>query len=319
MGELFLTSFESVALLLVMAVPGFIVAKLNMVNKGEAVKFLSVTMLYILQPFVTVNSFLNTDFSMDILWNMLAIFLFTTITEIGILYFGKLVLHPIKKLDLDSKGIIAYGGAFGNLSYMCIPFLQLLAPGRHELILYASCSCVIFNLLGWTLGNYIITGDKKYISLKKAVLNPPTLSFIIALPLFIFNINFKRFDLDGVANVFSLFANAVGPLSMTLLGIKLAEMKMKELFLDYRVYLSSALKLIVYPAFGFCIMLLMSTFMDIEPIRLNLVALSAMPIANNTMMFVSMANKDTSLAAKEVMISTILSCVTIPLFIMLMV
>jgi predicted permease len=116
-----------------------------------------------------------------------------------------------------------------------------------------------------------------------------------------------------------LFANAVGPLSMTLLGIKLAEMKMKELFLDYRVYLSSALKLIVYPAFGFCIMLLMSTFMDIEPIRLNLVALSAMPIANNTMMFVSMANKDTSLAAKEVMISTILSCVTIPLFIMLMV
>ena len=319
MGELFLTSLESVALLIVMAVPGFIVAKLKMINKAEAVKFLSVTLLYILQPFVTVNSFLNTEFTMDILWNMLAIFLFTAVTEIAILYIGKAILIPFKKLDVDSKSIIAYGGAFGNLSYMCIPFLQLLAPGRHELILYASCSCVIFNLLGWTLGNYVITGDKKFISLKKAVLNPPTLSFIIALPLFIFNINFQRFNLTGIANVFSLFANAVGPLSMTLLGIKLAEMSLKEMFLDPRAYISSAIKLILYPILGLIVMLLMSTFMDIEPIRLNLVALSAMPIANNTMMFVTMANKDTGLAAKEVMISTILSCVTIPICIMLMV
>ena len=319
MGELFLTSLESVALLIVMAIPGFIVAKLKMINKAEAVKFLSVTLLYILQPFVTVNSFLNTEFTMDILWNMLAIFLFTAVTEITILYIGKAILIPFKKLEVDSKSIIAYGGAFGNLSYMCIPFLQLLAPGRHELILYASCSCVIFNLLGWTLGNYVITGDKKFISLKKAVLNPPTLSFIIALPLFIFNINFQRFNLTGIANVFSLFANAVGPLSMTLLGIKLAEMSLKEMFLDPRAYIASAIKLILYPILGLIVMLLMSTFMDIEPIRLNLVALSAMPIANNTMMFVTMANKDTGLAAKEVMISTILSCVTIPICIMLMV
>lgn len=319
MGELFLTSLESVSLLILMAIPGFIVAKLKMVNTTEAVKFLSVTMLYILQPFVTVNSFLNTTFTMDILWNMLAIFLFTAVTEIGILYLGKLIVHPIKKLDADSKGIIAYGGAFGNLSYMCIPFLQLLAPGRYELILYANCSCVIFNLLGWTLGNYVITGDKKFISIKKAVFNPPTLAFLIALPLFIFNINFKRFNLDGIANVFSLFANAVGPLSMTLLGIKLSEMSVKELLLDYRPYISSAFKLVLYPALGFIVMLIMSTFMDISAIRLNLVALSAMPIANNTMMFVTMANKDTSLATKEVLISTVLSCITIPLCIMLLV
>lgn len=319
MGELFLTSLESVALLIVMAIPGFIVAKLKMINKAEAVKFLSVALLYILQPFVTVNSFLNTEFTMDILWNMLAIFLFTAVTEIAILYIGKAIVHPIKKLDVDSKGIIAYGGAFGNLSYMCIPFLQLLAPDRHELILYASCSCVIFNLLTWTLGNYVITGDKKFISLKKALLNPPTVAFIIALPLFIFNINFQRFNLTGIANVFNLFANAVGPLSMTLLGIKLTEMSLKEIFLDYRAYIASGVKLILYPIIGLLVMLLMSTFMDIEPIRLNLVALAAMPIANNTMMFVTMANKDTGLAAKEVMISTILSCVTIPICIMLLV
>lgn len=318
MGQLFLTSLESVALLIVMAVPGFIVAKLKMINKEEAVKFLSVLMLYVLQPFVTVNSFLNTEFTMDVLWNMLAIFLFTAVTELAILYIGKLICKPFKKIDVDSAGIISYGGAFGNLIYMCIPFLQLLAPERHELILYASCSCVIFNLLCWTVGNYAITGDKKYISLKKAILNPPTLSFIIALPLFIFNINFQRFNLTGIANVFSLFSNAVGPLSMTLLGIKLAEMNLKDLFLDYRVYIASGIKLILYPVLGLLVMLLMSTFMDIEPIRLNLVAIGAMPIATNTMMFVSMANKDTGLAAKEVMISTILSCVTIPICIMLM-
>ncbi|MBR2349144.1 MAG: AEC family transporter [Clostridia bacterium] len=318
MTALFLTSLESVALLLLMAIPGFICAKLKMLNKAEAVKFLSVTLLYILQPFVTVNSFLNTEFNSGILLNMLAVFLFTAVTELLVLGIGIGITKAIKPLDVDSKGIISYGGAFGNLGYMCIPFLQLLAPGQHELILYASCAVVVFNLLGWTIGNYVITGDKKYMSIKKAIFNPPTLSFIIAMPLFVCNINFARFNLDGIANIFRLFADAVGPLSMTLLGIKLAEMSLKDIFLDYRTYIASGIKLIIYPIVGFLIILLMTTFMDVSDIKLNLVALSAMPVANNCMMFASMANTDTSLAAKEVMISTILSCVTIPLCIMIM-
>ncbi len=324
MLQLFLTSLESVGLLILMAVPGFILAKCKMVNKAEASKFLSVMLLYLLQPLVTVNSFLNTKFSVDIVWNMVAVFLFTGIAELIVLFIGMGVTKAVKKIDVDAKGIISYGGAFGNLSNMAIPFLQLLAPGQYEILLYASVSSVIFNLLGWTIGNYVITGDKKYISIKRAVVNPPTIAFIVALPLFIFNVNFASIegvDLTGLQNTFDYFAKCVGPLMMTMLGIKLTEMSLKELFLDWRVYVASALKLIVFPLVGILLILVMSTFMptNLEQIRLNLVVITAMPVAANTMMFATMANKETALAAKEVMISTILSAATIPVWIMLFV
>ncbi len=319
MLELFLTSLESVGLLILMAVPGFILAKCKMVNKPEASKFLSVILLYLLQPLVTVNSFLNTPFTKEIVWNMVAVFLFTGVAELIVLFIGIGVTKAIKKIDVDAKGIISYAGSFGNLSNMAIPFLQLLAPDQYEILLYASVSSVIFNLLGWTIGNYVITGDKKYISVKRAIINPPTIAFIIALPLFIFNVNFITLDVGGLKNTFDIFSKCVGPLMMTMLGIKLTEMSPKELFLDWRVYIASALKLIIFPLVGILLILLMDTFMDISAIRLNLVVITAMPVAANTMMFATMANKETALAAKSVMISTILSAATIPIWIMLFV
>ncbi len=319
MLELFLTSLESVGLLILMAVPGFILAKCKMVNKPEASKFLSVILLYLLQPLVTVNSFLNTPFTKEIVWNMVAVFLFTGVAELIVLFIGIGVTKAVKKIDVDAKGIISYAGSFGNLSNMAIPFLQLLAPDQYEILLYASVSSVIFNLLGWTIGNYVITGDKKYISVKRAIINPPTIAFIIALPLFIFNVNFITLDVGGLKNTFDIFSKCVGPLMMTMLGIKLTEMSPKELFLDWRVYIASALKLIIFPLVGILLILLMDTFMDISAIRLNLVVITAMPVAANTMMFATMANKETALAAKSVMISTILSAATIPIWIMLFV
>lgn len=310
---MFLTSLENVLLLLAMAVPGFIVAKLKMLKSNEAaINFISVMLLYICQPFITFNSFLNTDYNPVILWNMLAVFVMTTLLMVGLSMAAKLVLS--KSRDPEIRSMVPYASVFGNVGYLCIPFLQILVPGDNVVILYATCSIVAFNLTAWTLGNYILTGDKQFIKLKKAILNPPALSFILALPLFILNLNFNRSgSLDGIAKVCRLFAELVGPLSMTLLGIKFSEMKLKEIFTDLRVYLSSGIKLVISPLLGISILLLASLFMDIEAVRLNIVAFAAMPTATNLMMFSSLYGKDVKLSAKMVMLSTLLSILTIPL------
>ena len=326
-GELFLTSLISVALLLVTAIPGFIIGKLKMIDSEGAVKFLSVMLLYVCQPFVTFNSFLNTPYDSSVLIGLVAVFLFTCVSMSAILFGGYFLVRRFRSIDCDTAGIMAYGGAFGNVGYMCIPFLQLLDPGNHIIILYATCSVVAFNLIAWTLGNYVLTRERRFISLKSAILNPPTLSFIIALPLFMLNINFLGASdltgaaadaVSGIANICELFSDMVGPLAMTLLGIKLAEMKAKELFNDKRAYIAVAVKLVAAPLIGFALVYLMSTFMDVTPISLNLIALSAMPCANNIMMFATILNRDSTLAAKEVMISTVLSCITIPVILLIL-
>lgn len=327
MADLFVTGAISVLLLLLMAVPGFILGKMKSVNTDSAVKFLSVMLLYILQPFVTFDSFLNTPYDSGVLVNIATVFLFTCVTIGAVLGAGALIAGFIPALDQDAKGVIAYGGAFGNVGYMCIPFLQLMRPGDHVIILYATVSVVAFNLMAWTVGNFALTRDKRHISIKRALLNPPTLSFIVALPLFLLNLNFTEAAsltgaakelVDGIAEVISFFSDMVGPLAMVLLGLKLSDISFRELFTDPRVYIASSLKLVLYPLLSAALISLMSLIMNISEISLNLLALSAMPCAQNIIMFSTVYEKDSALAAKEVTVSTLLSVITIPLILMLL-
>ncbi len=320
MGDLFLTGAISVGMLLLMAVPGFILGKMRSVNTESAVKFLSVMLLYILQPFVTFDSFLNTAYDPEVLINIVIVFVFTCVTIGAVLAVGSFAMR-FTKFGKDVGGVIAYGGAFGNVGYMCIPFLQLMAPGDYVIILYATVSVVAFNLMAWTVGNFALTGDKRHISLKRALLNPPTLSFILALPLFLLNLNFIKAEgltgaalkvVSGIQEVIGLFSDMVGPLAMVLLGLKLADIRFGELFADGRVYIAAGIKLIFFPLFGVALTALMSLFMNVESISLNLIATSAMPCAQNVIMFSTLYDKDSALAAKEVTVSTLLSIVTIP-------
>lgn len=320
MGDLFLTGAISVGMLLLMAVPGFILGKMRSVNTESAVKFLSVMLLYILQPFVTFDSFLNTAYDPEVLINIVIVFVFTCVTIGAVLAVGSFAMR-FTKFGKDVGGVIAYGGAFGNVGYMCIPFLQLMAPGDYVIILYATVSVVAFNLMAWTVGNFALTGDKRHISLKRAFLNPPTLSFILALPLFLLNLNFIKAEgltgaalkiVSGIQEVIGLFSDMVGPLAMVLLGLKLADIRFGELFADGRVYIAAGIKLIFFPLFGVALTALMSLFMNVESISLNLIAMTAMPCAQNVIMFSTLYDKDSALAAKEVTVSTLLSIVTIP-------
>ena len=253
-------------------------------------------------------------------------FLFTCVTIGAVLAIGSFAMR-FAPFGRDAGGVIAYGGAFGNVGYMCIPFLQLMAPGNHVIILYATVSVVAFNLMAWTVGNFALTGDKRHISLKRALLNPPTLSFIIALPLFMLNLNFLKAEtlsgaayeiVSGIREVTTLFADMVGPLAMVLLGLKLADIRFKELFSDGRVYIAAGIKLIFFPLFGVAVTALMSLFMNVEPIALNLIAMSAMPCAQNVIMFSTIYDKDSDLAAKQVTVATLLSVVTIPVMLLLL-
>ena len=324
MGDLFLTGAISVGMLLLMAVPGFILGKMRSVNTESAVKFLSVMLLYILQPFVTFDSFLNTAYDPEVLINIVIVFVFTCVTIGAVLAVGSFAMR-FTKFGKDVGGVIAYGGAFGNVGYMCIPFLQLMAPGDYVIILYATVSVVAFNLMAWTVGNFALTGDKRHISLKRALLNPPTLSFILALPLFLLNLNFLKAEgltgaalkvVSGIQEVIGLFSDMVGPLAMVLLGLKLADIRFGELFADGRVYIAVGIKLIFFPLFGVALTALMSLFMNVESISLNLIAMSAMPCAQNVIMFSTLYDKDSALAAKEVTVSTLLSIVTIPVMLL---
>jgi predicted permease len=315
---MFLNSLINVGYLLLMAVPGFITAKTKLFKNESAVSVISVILLYICQPFITFNAFLNTEYNSKIFINAVIAFFLTALLMLLLCLIGWNILRF--EPDHDKRGIMAYAGSFGNIGYMCVPFLMILMPNNTEILLYASSAIVAFNITGWSVGNYLLTRDKQFISIKRAILNPATLSLVAALPFFFFNINFIRFpSLSGLQNVIALFSGLVAPLAMTILGIKLSEIKPKELFLDYKVYVATAIRLILSPILAFGLLMLINLFWDISAIRLNIIALAAMPAANNLMMFCSMYQKDTNFSSAIIMLSTLLSIITIPIALTLLV
>ncbi|MFW5779911.1 MAG: AEC family transporter [Bacillota bacterium] len=308
----FLNTLQTVGILLAMGIPGFIIAKLKLIDTKSAIKALSVILLYICQPFIAANAFLNTSFDKTILINLVMVIVITIVLMVALLYIGKAVFFKDKLTP--KRDVFSFAGSLGNVGYMCIPFLQLLTNNDHEVILYATASIVGFNLVAWTLGCFFITKNKKHISIKHIFLNLPTISFIIILPFFILNLNFNTVpQLAPLADMTRLFSEMMAPVSMTILGIQFSQMKFRELIDDYRVYVMSFIKLIVSPALAFFLWWLVNLMVDIEAVRMNIIALAAMPSATLVMMFCSIYDSDSLSAAKAVLVSSILSVITIPL------
>lgn len=309
-------AFENVFILALLAVPGFIAVKAKVLTDEGSSRTLSKVLLFICQPFVTIDAFLNTPYQPSVVLNLLYVLLFTLLHMGILLLIAKFVFSKQK----ESNKYAAYNFAciFGNLGYMCIPFLQVLTNFDSEVILYATSSMVAFNIMAWTYGCFLFTKDKKDVSIKRAIINPPTVTFLLLLPLFLLNINFITFSaLSPLQNVSRMFAVLTAPLSMTILGIKFASMKFKELFNDYNIIKVIGVRNFLSPVLGFGLVALFSLFLNLQGVRLNLIVLAAMPVATNVMMFSEMNNGERKTPAKLVMVSTILSIITIPIALML--
>lgn len=65
----FLTSLISVGIMIALAVPGFILKRLNMLPE-KAVAALVAVLIYVSQPFLTIDSFLEKDYQPQLLIGM---------------------------------------------------------------------------------------------------------------------------------------------------------------------------------------------------------------------------------------------------------
>lgn len=316
-----LTVFITVFTLIIIAVPGFILGKLKMLPE-KATKALSTVLLFVCQSALTFMSFQKTEYSGDVLIRMLIVFGFALLAHAVMIVIVMLAI-PNKRQDAGVR-VAKYASVFGNVGYMGLPFLQSLFPGEGEIIIYGAVIIAAFNFLSWTIGIYMITGDKKFISLKKAIINPPVIAMLISLPLFIIlqkpiaeigegNLNLFLSKLIGSVN---LLGEMVTPLAMIILGLRLAEMDLKSIFADKWVYITAALKLMICPIIATLIVL---PFGDVisENIKYAIFFAMAMPSATTTLLFSEQYGGQPHSASAMVLFSTVASIGTIPLMYLL--
>jgi len=302
--------------LLLMAVPGYLLVKAKMLNKS-AESVLSAIVLYGAQPVLMFTSFQKT-YQPEIAVNMLVVAgvaLVVHLVMIGILSV------VIKNKNNESKlNCVKFASIFSNCGYMGLPFLKMLfGETNSEILIYGAVVIAVFSLLTWSLGIFIVTGDKKQMSVKKAFFNPTCVAiyigalmfFLVQKPLTVLAMNTPVQELTSkLMTSVNIIGDLVTPLSMLLIGVKLANIKLKELFLNKWAYLSCFFKLIVMSV----VTMLLSAFLPVsETVKYGLVFLLSMPSATATVLFAVQFGGDGETATASVLLSTVLSIITIPL------
>lgn len=317
----FITVLIAVVALMALAVPGFILTKLKMLpeNTGSA---LSTIVLYGCQPVLVFMSF-QEYYKAEIALNMLYVAILSLV--IHVVMFGIIALVIRNKSKSAKITTAKYACLFSNCGYMGLPFLDVVFNGSKEIIIYAAIVIAIFNILNWTLGIYMLTGDKKEISLKKTLLNPTILGIVLGA-IYFFAVGTPIVDLiasNTVADSFveklmasvDVIGDLVTPLALTVIGIRLANVKLKALFVDKWAYIVAFMKLVVMSI----LTILVVAFLPFNPIvKYVMFFLLSMPSATSTTMFAIKFKGDGDSASVFVLLTTILSILTIPLMYLLM-
>ncbi len=312
----FVIVLTAVIALMVLAVPGFILTKLKMLPESTGAA-LSTIVLYGCQPVLVFMSF-QENFRVDIALNMLYVAVLSL--AIHIIMFGIIALLLRNKSRSAKITTARYACLFSNCGYMGLPFLNVVFQGSGEIIIYAAIVIAIFNILNWTLGIFMLTGDKKEISFKKILLNPTILGIVIGA-LYFFIIGTPIVDLlasgtiadnlvEKVMSSVGIIGDLVTPLALTVIGIRLANVKIKDLFVDKWAYIVAVMKLIVMSV----LTILVVAFLPFNPIvKYVMFFLLSMPSATSTTMFAIKFGGDGDSASVFVLLTTILSILTIPL------
>lgn len=300
---MFLLILSNVAVLLVYMLMGFVLCKAKKAAVSHA-KSMSGLLLFALSPAMIINSFLQLEYSHENIIKIVKCFVATLLIQIlffGVLYF---ILH--KKYKDAKYRILTLGGVLGNVGFFGMPVVSGLFPDDPIVLCYSSINVMSMNLIVFTIGVFLITNDKKYVSLKSAVLNPTTLSILAALPLFFFNVQLP----DIVESSIGVLAKMVTPMCMFILGMRLSAAKLKSLFTRPFVYATCLLKLVLFPIFAYLCVRWIPFFDD--TLKATIVVLAAAPSGAVIESLAELHECEQELSANVVLLTTILSIATTP-------
>ncbi len=307
---MFLLLFTTVSSLLFYMSLGFILVKTKKASINH-VKTISGILVYVLGPAMIINSFLQLEFSWEGFAKIGVYFLISLAAQL--LFFLIIFLVLRKKLSDSKYRILSVGSVLGNVGYLGMPVISSIFPNEPIVLCYSSINVMTMNLIVFTVGTYMITNDRKYISLKSAILNPTSLSLIVSIPLFISNIHLPAVMLSPI----ELLAKMSTPFCMIILGMRLAQSSIKKLFTRGFVYVTCLLKLVVFPVLAFFLVKLIPYNDDI--LKTAIVVLAMAPSGAIIESLAELHDCQQDFAANVVLLTTILCVLTIPLMTVLLV
>ncbi len=287
---------QNAVMMLYMAV-GYLLFKRGLLTRqgsGELGKLL----LYVVMPMAILKSYLR-DYSPELM-RAFAVSFAAALAALALSFAVSALFFRGRKAVVRR-----FSASFSNAGFIGIPLVQMTLG--EEAVFYVASFVTLLNILQWTYGLLIMTGDRSMISGEKILKNPIVITFAVGLPLFLLPVRLPEL----VTGVVGTLAAMNGPLAMLVLGAYLAQLPLKSVFTDPQSYFCSAVRLVLIP-------LLTIPLLSLVPgkdmaLRVALLLVAAAPVGSNVAIFVQLYGEDYSAAVKDVCLSTLLSVGTLPL------
>ena len=300
----FLTALRAVAVLLIIALPGYILMKRKMLSEACIPGF-SKILLFVTQPCLAIYTFRSAEYSLEKLIDVGKFALLSAII-LGAMIGGAYILLR-HRYERSIYRVMTFAVGSANCAFFGIPIIEALIPHMAaDVIIYTMVFSFVMNLIGWTAGSAIMAQDVRYISVKKIFINPAMIGTVIALVLFVTELPLPS-DLMSMVTTAGKMAT---PISMIVMGMRLATMDLKRMFTNVRIYAAVFAKLVVMPLLS----LLLVVFLPISPdVKVTFFIISACPIASVALNYAEIVGEGQDEAAGMLLTATMLSIVTLPL------
>lgn len=290
---------------------GYIAYKLDYLDSASTKK-LNKLVINITLPATILNSVLTMEQKpsgstvIQIFVISLCIYIFTPVICFALIKLIRIPRHL--------QGLYTFMLIFSNVGFMGLPIIQAAFSGAESstAVFYSAILNIIFNCSTFTYGSVLIgygSSAKTELRLKNLI-SPGVICSLLSILIYVADVSLP----SPITSTIGALSSITTPMAMLLIGATMASMDIKEIFSDRIIYRFSFVKLIVFPIIYYPLL----RFFISDPLIRNVFFIELiMPVANTSLIFATDYDLDAKSASKGIFITTLLSIITIPLYLIL--
>ena len=295
--------FAKMAMLVLIMLLGYLCARIG-ITGPEFNQRVTPLVMNVLLTATILNSVLSVpDFTGRDIVDYVLVLTAATVLQVVMAWFLPRLLRT-RSEDVGATRLVT---AFGNVGFVGLPVVAAIFG--DEMVFFASLCNIPFNLALYSCSAAQLSPDGGRVRWQD-VLNAPVIATLLSVVLLL-----SRVHVPGVlADTISSVSGVTIPLSMLVIGTSLGGISVRSVLTDWRVYVVSAVRLLVCP---------LLTWLVLRPFAAGaLLGISVLMAACPSAMLVTALclqyGRSDAFASKCIFLSTVLSAVTIPLLIWLL-
>ncbi len=300
---------SSLIMIFILIIPGVFFKKKNILTEDQngAINSIVVNLTW---PCLVIDA-MQMQFSIQVLRDS-AYILVVCLLILAIIFAISFPIARLIKLPKTKQYLTVFMLLFGNTGFIGIPVIKALYG--TDAVFYAAIVELINDILIFTVGILLIqlsAGANLKVGFKQFI-NPGLIGVIIGLVLFLLNIQLPEL----IGGSIEMIGNATTPLTMFCIGFQIGGLKLKEIAGDFQVYAICFVKLLIVPILTLLVVKLWAG--DFSMLEKVLIIGFAMPVGAVASIFSQQYKGEAAFATKSVLLSTVLSLITIPIFAIIM-